>query len=483
PSSSTQTINSAVNYQEFKKFRNAIQYCLCISITGFLFGYDIGTIGGLVNLPSFKQKFGDDRTIESLPSFKRNTLGIIIGSFSISAAFGGLFLSSFADKIGRRFVLIIAMILYILGDFVISLSSQWYFVLIGRFLNGSGIGCSSSVSPMFISELAPAKLRGTLVSALQFLTTLGILTGSFVIFFCKNLQGTNQFLVPLYIGFGAGIFSIGLLLTVLESPVYLVKSNNLEDARCAIAYLNHITLDHWYVEHCMTEIKSRFREKIEDLQNTYQQQKGHSIKAKGYSYHEDNLLPYAICGIILMSLQQFTGINYFFFYGTSIFGSAGIDDPYLTSIILAAVNFIFSTIALLLVDKFKRRFLLFLGSAIMFSCMISFSSIGTFALSKSSGEQNSFPGIVMIIFTCIFIAAFTLSWGPLSYVVVSEVFPSKFQSKGTSISTTANWVSNFLVSFCTPFITEKIGFSYGYAFAFSLCLSMLFVWFYIPETK
>ena len=191
-------------------------------------------------------------------------------------------------------------------------------------------------------------------------------------------------------------------------------------------------------------------------------------------------------GIMIQTLQQLTGANYFFFYGTLIFASIGMNDGFKASVVIGIVNFASTFPAIYIVDRFGRRTCLLFGAAGMICCMVVFASVGVTRL-HPDGDQNGVAskgaGNCMICFTCFFIFCFANTWAPCAYVIVSESFPLRIKAKGMALATAANWMWNFLLGFFTPFITGAINFYYGYVFMGCLCFSWCYVFFFIPETK
>ncbi|KAL6949746.1 hypothetical protein ACO0QE_000403 [Hanseniaspora vineae] len=178
-----------------------------------------------------------------------------------------------------------------------------------------------------------------------------------------------------------------------------------------------------------------------------------------------------------MIFQQTSGINYFFYYGTSLFDRVGLQDPYLTAIILGAVNFVATFGGIYLVEKLGRRNLLLLGSFGAFISMMVYASVGSFVFQKHAS------GGIMIAFTCFFIIFFAIALGPVSFVVVSELYPPRVKTFSMAIATSLNWISNFLIGLLTPTITARIGYKFGYVFAAFMLASTFFVFFLVPETK
>ncbi|CAI4395400.1 ALI_collapsed_G0029030.mRNA.1.CDS.1 [Saccharomyces cerevisiae] len=188
---------------------------------------------------------------------------------------------------------------------------------------------------------------------------------------------------------------------------------------------------------------------------------------------------------MINSLQQLTGDNYFFYYGTTIFKSVGMTDSFETSIVLGIVNFASCFFSLYSVDKLGRRKCLLLGVATMTACMVIYASVGVTKLYPNGKDQPSSKGAgnCMIVFTCFYIFCFSCTWGPVCYVIISETFPLRVRSKCMSVATAANLLWGFLIGFFTPFITSAINFYYGYVFMGCLAFSYFYVFFFVPETK
>lgn len=168
---------------------------------------------------------------------------------------------------------------------------------------------------------------------------------------------------------------------------------------------------------------------------------------------------------------------------TTIFSSVGIDNPFITQIILGAVNVITTFPGLYMVEKFGRRKCLTLGAGWMFMCYMVFASLGYFALENPDGSNDQTIGYVMIVFACLFIAAFASTWGPMAWAVVSEIYPSRYRSVCIALCAASNWGFNFFIGFATPFITSDIGFAYGYLFAACNFIAVLLIFFGLPETS
>ena len=190
-----------------------------------------------------------------------------------------------------------------------------------------------------------------------------------------------------------------------------------------------------------------------------------------------------ILGIVLQALQQLTGANFFFYYGTTIFVSTGLNNSFETQIILGTVNVVCTFPGLYFVERFGRRISLILGGAWMCMCFLVFASVGHFALDQATPQNTPQAGTAMIVFACLFIAAFASTWGPMVWTVTGELYPSRYRAQCMALSTASNWIWNFLIAFFTPFITSAIDFRYGYVFAACCGAASVIVYFFLLEAQ
>jgi len=450
--------------------------CVMIAFGGFVFGWDTGTISGFVNQTDFINRLGQKRHDGSHYLSKVRT-GLIVSIFNIGCAIGGVILSKIGDVYGRRIGLVTVVSIYVVG-LIISIATQkaWYQYFIGRIISGLGVGGISVLSPMLISEVSPKHLRATLVSCYQLMITLGIFLGYCTNFGTKNYSNTVQWRVPLGLGFAWALFMIGGMMFVPESPRFLVEVGRNEDAKHSIAVSNKVSIDDPSVQAELEVLMAA--SEAEKLAGNASWGELFSTKTK--------IFQRLVMACVIQSLQQLTGDNYFFYYGTTIFSSVGMNDSFETSIVLGIVNFASTFVGIWAVSRFGRRTLLLWGSASMTACMVVFASVGVTRLwpDGSSHKENSSKGAgnCMIVFTCFFIFCFAPTWAPLVFVVCSESFPLRVRSKCMALAQACNWMWGFLIGFFTPFITGAIDFYYGYVFMGCLCFSWFYVFFFIPET-
>ncbi|MPM84977.1 D-xylose-proton symporter [bioreactor metagenome] len=321
------------------------------------------------------------------------------------------------------------------------------------------MGLASAVSPMYISEIAPADIRGRLVSFNQFAIIFGMLVVYFVnwgIAFGQSIEWINTLgwrymfaseAIP------AALFGM-LLFLVPETPRYLVLSNRDEKA---LSVLNRINTDKLRAQAIFSEIKQSIGRATE--------------RASIFSYGKIVI----IIGILLSVFQQFVGINVALYYAPRIFESMGAakDASMLQTIIMGFVNVVFTVVAILTVDKWGRKPLLITGSIGM--------AIGMFAISWLS--YNEIIGISTLVFIIIYTASFMMSWGPICWVLISEIFPNKIRGQAVAIAVAAQWAANYLISSTYPAMMEYSGaLTYGF-YGLMAVLSALFVWKMVPETK
>ncbi|CAR29089.1 ZYRO0G00286p [Zygosaccharomyces rouxii] len=451
-------------------------FCVLIAFGGFVFGWDTGTISGFVNQTDFIERFGqlNHRTGEHYLSKVRT--GLIVSLFNIGCAFGGLILTKPADVYGRKLAVTIAAVFYVVGT-VISIASidKWYQYMIGRIISGLGVGSLAVLSPMLISEVAPKQLRGTLVSIYQLMVTAGIFLGYCANYGTKTYDNSVQWRVPLGLNFAWAILMVAGMTFVPESPRYLVQIGKVQEAKRSLSRSNKVSPEDpgllAELEQIETGIEAERAAGKASLQELF------STRGK--------VLQRVIMAAVIQSLQQLTGDNYFFYYGTTVFKSVGLNDSFETSIVLGVVNFFSTFFGIYYVERFGRRTCLLWGAATMVCCFVVFASVGVTRLWPNGQGNGSSKGAgnCMIVFTCFYIYCFASSWAPICFVVVSETFPLRVKSKGMAIAMVANWVWGFLIGFFTPFITGAINFYYGYVFMGCLVFAFFYVFFFVPETK
>lgn len=443
-----------------KKF--IFKIALIATLGGLLFGYDTAVISGA---EQSLQKY----LTKDYGSFIH---GITVSSALIGCIIGGLLSSSFSSRLGRKKSLQIAAILFIISALLSGYPEFLFFepgesslgLLITfnlyRVIGGIGVGLASAISPMYISEIAPSSIRGRLVSWNQFAIIFGMLVVYFVNY--GITFGQSQSWIELigwrYMFMTEAIPAIAfffLLFLVPETPRYLSLNNRNTEA---LTVLNRIYSSKNHAQNVLNDILST-KNKLTD------------VKAPLFSFGKTVI----IIGILLSIFQQFIGINVALYYAPRIFENlgAGENTSMIQTVVMGLVNVIFTVIAILYVDKFGRKPLLIVGSTGMAIGMIGMSTLAA----------NGAFGITTLIFLVIYTASFMMSWGPIIWVLLSEIFPNRIRSGAMAIAVAVQWLANFTITSTYPSMMDISGtMTYGF-YALMSILSGLFVWKFIPETK
>jgi SP family galactose:H+ symporter-like MFS transporter len=417
------------------------------ALGGLLFGYDTGVISGAILF--ITKDFALDTRLQAF------TISVVlIGCMAGSAVAGGV-----ADRIGRRWTLLVAGLIFLAGAIASALTPNESVLLIGRFVVGIGIGFSSVVAPLYISEVAPASARGALVSLYQFAITVGILAAYLIDY---ALAGGGAWRWMLGLAVIPSFVLIGGMLGMPESPRYLFKIGVGEKARAELQriYENPAEVD---------------REEQSILMSL-------RTKSAGIEAFKQPAVRLALfIGISLAVLQQITGINTVIYYGPQIFQMAGISSAstsILAQALVGTVNCVMTLVAIFFVDRIGRKPLLYAGLSGMFVALAALAT--AFAASHLSGSL----GTIALVSMMVYVGCFAFSLGPIVWLLISEIFPLQVRGLGMSLSTLANWVGNFLVSQFFLTMVERLGRPATFWIYAALCIvTILFVRAMVPETK
>ncbi len=445
--------------QGFSPFLIAIT--LIATIGGLLFGYDTAVISGA-------EKSVQLYLIDSL-GLSTFVHGLTISSALIGCVIGGAISGYFASRYGRKKSLIFTAFLF----FISALGSGYpeflffeeghvsmgllYMFNFYRIIGGVGVGMASAIVPMYIGELSPAHLRGRLVSLNQFAIIFGMLVVYFVNWGIANgqslewINATGWRWMFISEALPAGLYGI-LLFIVPESPRYLALQGKEENALKILSRVNGL---------------AKANEILHEIKNSLVV---HS-SGKLFSYGKIVIL----IGVLLSVFQQFVGINVALYYAPRIFESMGAakDASMLQTVVMGLVNVIFTVLAIVTVDKWGRKILLLIGSVGM--------AVGMFAIAGLAYFEVI--GMGTLVFIIIYTASFMMSWGPITWVLIAEIFPNKIRGRAVAVAVMAQWAANYLISSTYPVMMEFSGaFTYGFYGAMSL-LSFVFVWKMVPETK
>lgn len=425
-------------------------------------------------MDDYAQRFGS-LSSSGVYEFSAARQGTIVGLLSIGSLFGALVAGKLADLIGRRLSISASAFFACIGTAIeISSSHHWVQFAMGRFVTGLSIGAMSVVVPMYQSESTPAKIRGVIVSSYQLLITLGIWTAEMVNWGThKSYTNSAAWRIPNGLTFAWALLLGTGILFLPESPRYAYAQGRIEEARQSISKLVGLPPNSTIVNKQIADIQAKLDEESESSAEFHFTE----------IFTGPRMLFRTTLGVVLQAGQQLTGANFFFYFGTTVFAAAGIKDSYSTQIILGSVNVVCTIAGLWIIKRFGRRSILMVGAAWMMMSFLVYAFVGHFALDPVDPSKTPTAGRVLVAFSCLAIAAFAVSWGPLVWSVNAELYPLRYRSTCMGLATASNWFWNFMLSFFTRFITDKIDYLYGLVFAGCCGVLILIVFFFVIESK
>ncbi len=442
---------------------------LTAALGGFLFGFDSGVINGTVD--ALQEEFGSSDI----------GTGFNVASMLLGSAVGAFFAGNLADKIGRRRTMILTALAFMLSSFGSGAAGSSVVFVMARVVGGLAVGAASILAPAYISEIAPAEVRGSLSTLQQLMIVVGLFMAFVNNYFIAQAAGSAS--MDFWLGFEAwqwmywmelvpaAVF-LSALLFIPESPRYLVAVGQEDRARAVLTSLQ--TAD---------DVDA----KIADIRSTLQEKRTPRL-TDVIQKHTGKIHPLVWVGIGLASLQQLTGINVVFYYGGTLWQAAGFSESsaLLTNVVNGSINVLFTFVAIALVDRVGRRPLLLVGSlgqALMLGIMAYV--FGTAAQGGAGGiEMQGNQGVVALVAANAYIAFFAFSWGPIMWVMLGEMFPNRFRGAALSICGVVQWLSNFLVTWTFPVLLGSVGLGVSYGI-YAACgvVAFVFVRLFVAETK
>ncbi len=441
---------SALKQERKSLSRYVVFYSIIAAIGGFLFGYDTAVISGAIGF--LKVKF----------DLQAGMQGWTVSSLIVGAGIGAVFSGTLSDKFGRKKLLLTAAIFFAIGMLGSALSNHIFFLVIARIIGGLGIGIASNVSTLYIAEISPTHIRGRMVSIYQ----LSVVTGIFVTFFINaTIEGLGNDAWDVstswrwMFGFAAvpGFLYLFLLLLIPESPRWLMKKNQKVRALDILERMNGKKAD---------------KAELHEILNLQEDQ---SVSWKEL-FQSSLKLPFII-GVVLAALQQITGINAIMYYTPEILKQSGAntDSALIQTVLVGVVNLVFTLIALWIIDKVGRKVLLVAGGSVMTVCLF------VVGYAFNAGHLS---GYWILFFILLYVAAFAVSFGPVVWVMISEIFPTRIRARATAVATLCLWVADFLVSQTFPMLLDSIGASATFwLYAAISAFTVFFCAKLIPETK
>lgn len=450
--------------------------CIVAASSGLILGYDIGISGGVTTMVPFLNKFFPDilrkaagTEVNMYCVYDSQMLTLFTSSLYLAALVSTLVASKVTAAIGRKNTIMLGGAIFLAGAAINGGSENIVMLILGRILLGFGVGFTSQATPLYLSEIAPPKWRGAFSTGFQFFLGVGVVAAGCINYAtAKHTWGWRLSLglavVP------AAVMTIGAFL-ISDTPSSLVERGKIDQARKALQKIRGSSID----------VEPELKELIKwtEVSKSVQEEPFMTIFERQYR-------PHLIMAFAIPFFQQFTGINIVAFYSPNLFQSVGLGNngALLSAVILGLVNLASILVSTAFVDRFGRRFLFITGGILMLVCLIVVSALlalttgihGTKDMSKGNAT-------LVLVLLCFYAAGFGWSWGPLTWLIPSEIFPIKIRTTGQSIAVGVQFIILFVLS--QTFLTMLCHFKFGafLFYAFWVAVMTLFIIFFLPETK
>ncbi|RSM12452.1 hypothetical protein CDV31_006293 [Fusarium ambrosium] len=475
----------------FRGLFNSHYVALCAAFSalgGLLFGYDQGVISVTLVMDHFLDRFPEVADDAPGAGFKK---GLMTAMITLGAFIGAINQGWIADWISRKRSIMVSVVVFTIGSALQTSAVNYAMLVVGRFIGGIGIGQLSMVVPLYISEISPPEIRGTLLVFEELSIVAGIVIAFYITYGTRYISSHWSWQLPfllqilpgLVLGFGAVFLPY--------SPRWLASKDREDEALVNLAKLRALPATDPRVQREWMEIiaEARFQTGILKERHprlTERTDISGRMRLEFVSW-TDCLKPgcwrRTLVGAGIMFFQQFVGINALIYYSPTLFGTMGLNfDMQLTmSGVLNVTQLIGVFTSLWTLDRFGRRSILLLGSVLMFIAHVIIAAlVGKFSNDWPSHTAEGWTSVAFLLF---YMLAFGASWGPVPWAMPAEVFPSSLRAKGVAISTCSNWINNFIIGLITPPLVRETGFGAYVFFAVFCLLSFIWVWFSVPETN
>ncbi|WYZ42394.1 hypothetical protein EsH8_VI_000093 [Colletotrichum jinshuiense] len=466
-----------------------VALCAAFSaIGGLLFGYDQGVISVTLVMDQFLERFPEVSDHASGSGFKK---GLMTAMITLGAFIGALNQGWVADMISRKRSIMVAVVIFTIGSSVQTAALNYSMLVGGRFVGGVGIGMLSMVVPLYISEISPPEIRGSLLVFEQLSIVFGIVVSFWITYGTKSIPNHWSWQLPFLIQILPGLLLGFGAIFLPYSPRWLASKGREQEALQNLAKLRVLPDTDPRVRREWMEIiaESRFQTSVLAERHPTLVNKGDissALKLEVVSWTDcfkKGCLRRTHVGAGLMFFQQFVGINALIYYSPTLFATMGLDSnmQLIMSGVLNCVQLVGVIPSLWTMDRFGRRWILLAGSVGM---TISHTVIAILVgLYSHDWPSHTAQGWVSVTFLLLYMLTFGATWGPVPWAMPSEVFPSSLRAKGVAISTCSNWINNFIIGLVTPPLVQSTGFGAYIFFAAFCLLSFIWTWFCVPETN
>jgi len=439
------------------------------ALGGFLFGFDTAVINGAVD--SLRTAFGLSAALT----------GFAVSIALLGSALGAWYAGRLADRFGRVRTMQIAAILLAAGAVGAGLAGSVAWLMAWRVIAGIGVGMASVVAPAYIAEISPASIRGRLGSMQQLAIVLGIFVALLSDAALADAAGGAAHTFWFGLGAWRWMFIVGVIPAVIygalafsvpESPRHLVAGGRNEEA---LGVLRRVLA---------LGSEAALNKKLGEIQLSLKRE--HKPRWGDLIGGRAGFLPIVWVGIVLSVFQQFVGINVIFYYSTTLWNSVGFSESnaFMLTVITSIVNVLVTLVAIALIDRIGRKALLVIGSSGMLVTLAVMAAC--FAQATGSGTAVSLPGAwgpVALVAANLYVVFFGVSWGPVVWVLLGEMFPNRIRAMALAFAAAAQWLANFAITSSFPLMAQfSLPFSYG-LYAFFALLSLLFVLKFVRETR
>jgi len=422
-----------------------------IALGGFLFGFDTAVISG------------GEKDIQHLWKLSSYEHGLTMSIALIGTVFGALIGGIPSDRLGRKNTLYLVALLYLVSSLATAFAQNWVLFMVFRFLGGVGVGISSIVGPIYISELAPPHKRGKLVGMFQFNIVLGIVCAYLSNYLLAGI-GEEAWRWMLGIMAVPSLLFLVLINFLPESPRWLwLKGGDEEKIKGILKAVSPVTFE--------TDFQSIKKASV-------------GKEASTVSLFQKKYFKPIILAVLFAMFNQLAGINAIIYYAPRVFELAGLgaESSLLSTIGIGTVNFVFTLLAINVIDRYGRRTLMTIGSIGLIVCLL-LVAFSFFALEAGDGGLLA-NGVAIVIFLMFFIAFFAFSQGAVIWVFISEIFPNEVRAKGQTLGSLTHWMLAAIITFVFPVLTEQIGGGYTFLiFAGCMVQQLVYVLKMMPETK